>query len=66
MRVEVRNFVSPVRSKRVFICGAQYFLTSCCLVVINIIITIEAGTLNWCRTGTRNTIEIDEPATRTT
>ena len=66
MGVDVKNFVSPARMKTVFICGAQDFLTSCCLVVINVAVAIEVGTLDRCRTGTRSAVEIDEPATPTT
>ena len=46
--------------------GAQDSLTSCCLVVINVVVAIVVGTLDRCRTGTRSTVEIDEPTTPTT
>ena len=53
-------------SREFFVCGAQYMLTSCCLVVINVIVAIVVGTFDRCRTGTRSAIEIDEPETPTT
>ena len=62
MWVEVR----PVRMKRVFMSGAQDSLTSCCFVVINVVVAIVMDTLDRCRTGTRSAVEIDEPATPTT
>ena len=46
--------------------GAQDSLTSCCLVVINVVVAIVVGTLDRCRTGACSAIEIDEPATPTT
>ena len=66
MGVEVKDFVSPVGIKKVRMFGAQDSLTSCCLVVINVVVAIVVDTLDRCRTWTRSAIEIDEPATPTT
>ena len=35
-------------------------------MVINVIVAVVVGTLDRCWTGTRSTVEIDEPATPTT
>ena len=53
MGVEVEDFLSPVRIKKVLTFGAQDLLTSCCLVVIDGIVAIVVGTLDQRWNGTR-------------